>query len=144
MTNERSKNSSLSNEPTRSVRVPVSMIPEILDFVRRGGEIPLFSETVPAGFPSPAEGTDYEGLDIVARLVPRPENVFFMRCPDDALESLGLFCGDLLIVRLDLTPVTGDIMVVENEGERHLQRFAPRMKQYETLLGVVRWAIHKP
>ena len=151
-------------EPTRLVRVPVSMADEILDFVARG-EIPLFEDRVAAGFPSPAEGVTTGGLDVVSLLMPHPENAFLYRFDGVGLEELGIFPGDLLVVWTQLSPVPGAIVLLINDGEfivRRLEtRNAPSIPQTSRRLpqkrsaglsdsasakfcGVVRYVIHQP
>lgn len=130
-------------EPTRTVRVPVSMIPAIEAFLR-GEEPSLFEQTVPAGFPSPAENYEHEGLNIVSYLIPHPENAFLIRVADDRLNRYGLFNGDLLIVRRDLTPTRGDLVVLELDGEIALLPFSDPQARLAVIRGVVRYAIREP
>ncbi|MGB2097389.1 MAG: hypothetical protein ACPHW5_06310, partial [Candidatus Puniceispirillales bacterium] len=53
-------------EPTKPVRLPVSMIDEVMDYVATGGRqsLPLFSCAVAAGFPSPADDHLEGSLDL--------------------------------------------------------------------------------
>lgn len=141
---ETDRNRPHRKEPTRPVRVPISLIPEIRALLRRESETPLFEQTVPAGFPSPAENYEYEGLNIVSYLIPRPENAFLVRVGDDRLNRYGLFAGDLAIVRRDLAPTPTDLVVIEREGEIALIPFSDRLVRTALVRGVVRFAIRRP
>lgn len=141
------------------VRVPARLAEEILAFVQRG-EIPFFEDRVAAGFPSPAEGVATDGLDIVSLLIPHPESAFLYQCADD-LNDAGIFSGDLLVVRTDLSPSFGSILLLHRDGEyavRRLETDVKRTRRGEKkgtdesslfgpdtrLCGVVRYVIHRP
>lgn len=131
-------------EPTRTVRLPVSMIPAIKAFLRGQEPLSLFDQTVPAGFPSPAENYEHEGLNIVSYLIPHPENAFLLRLADDRLNRYALFDGDLLVIRRDLTPTQADLVVLELDGEIALLPFSDPKARTAAIRGVVRYAIREP
>lgn len=112
--------------PTRPVRVPISMISLIKRLLESDGGIPYFSDRVPAGFPSPAEGELAGGLNIVARMIPHPEAAFLLLVTDETLRASGIASGDILVVRTDLTPKPGDLVVAEFDGRRRVRRLIER------------------
>ncbi|MGL6227324.1 MAG: LexA family protein [Thermoguttaceae bacterium] len=83
---------------------------------------PVALETIPAGFPSPAENSVGEHLDLSGYLVARPESTFFMRVSGDSMIGAGIFDGDLLIVDRSLVPSSGDIVIAILNGELTVKR----------------------
>ena len=59
---------------------------------------PLFTEYVPAGFPSPADDYIESQLDLNKHLVRHPSATFFVRVTGDSMIGAGIFSGDILIV----------------------------------------------
>ena len=86
-----------------------------------------------SGFGSP--GADYESPDIsdqlVDFLVPRPVSSFYFWMDDEGLSPY-LEKGDLLIIDRSLTPKSGDLVIVEYQGEL-LVRFLSFFKGQKNL-----------
>ena len=82
-----------------------------------GPKMPLFSEAVAAGFPSPA--TDYceARLDLNDLCVQHPAATYFVRAQGDSMLEAGIFPGDVLVVDRSLTAKHGDIVIVALNGE---------------------------
>lgn len=78
---------------------------------------PLFTERCPAGFPSPAADYTEEELDLNAWCIRRPAATFFVRAIGDSMKEMGLHSGDLMIVNKAETPLQGDIVIAETDGE---------------------------
>jgi hypothetical protein len=74
-------------------------------------EMPLFLESVSAGFPSPAD--DYlEGkLDLNDALIRNPAATFFVRVTGDSMIEAGIHSGDILVVDRSLNPKDGSIVI---------------------------------
>ncbi len=79
--------------------------------------LPLFLESVSAGFPSPAD--DYlEGkLDLNDYLIINPASTFLVRVTGDSMINSGIYSGDLLIVDRSLEPKDGNIVIAVIDGE---------------------------
>ena len=78
----------------------------------------LFSgEKRASGFPSPAERTDAEALDLNALLVRRRAATFFVRMSGDAMAGAGIRSGDILVVDRSLSPSDGTPVVAFADGE---------------------------
>ena len=57
-------------ERTKPIRLPESMIDKVLEYVNSGGyELPLYSSSVSAGFPSPADEHIEAPLDLNKYLI---------------------------------------------------------------------------
>lgn len=104
--------------------------------------IPIFLESVSAGFPSPAD--DYlEGrLDLNEYLIRNPSATFFLRVTGDSMIDAGIHSGDILIVDRSLTPRSGSIVIAAIDGELVVKRLKiiknkifliPENRQYEPI-----------
>lgn len=82
-----------------------------------GKKMPMFTEAVAAGFPSPA--TDYceSRLDLNDLCVKHPAATYFVRAQGDSMIGAGIFPGDVLVVDRSLTAKHGDIVIAEFNGE---------------------------
>nr|WP_298522404.1 translesion error-prone DNA polymerase V autoproteolytic subunit [uncultured Halomonas sp.] len=84
--------------------------------------LPLFADSVRAGFPSPADDYIEANLDLVDHLVPHPSSTFYVRARGDSMESDGIYDGDLLIVDRSLEPRNGDVLIIALDGELTCKR----------------------
>jgi DNA polymerase V len=82
----------------------------------------LFSERVPAGFPSPADGYADDPLDVRELLIQNPAATFFVRADGDSMEGAGIFSGDIVVVDRSLTPQDGTVVLALLNGEFTLKR----------------------
>ena len=87
-----------------------------------GMPLPLFSSTVSAGFPSPADDFLEKKLDLNEHLIQHPAATFFVRASGDSMIGAGIHSGDLLIVDRSLTPRTNHIVIAVLEGELTVKR----------------------
>lgn len=104
-------------------------------------DIPLFSDAVTAGFPSPA--TDYceRKLDLNELCIQNPAATYFVRAQGDSMIDAGIFPGDVLVVDRSITASHGDIVIVSVNGEltvklletRPTMRLVPMNSQYEPI-----------
>lgn len=76
-----------------------------------GKAIPLYCDSVQAGFPSPAEDYTEEQLDPYKLLVRNPIATFFVRVQGNSMMNTGIGNGDLLVVDRSIHPKSGDIVV---------------------------------
>lgn len=134
-------------ESTRAVRVPVSLYPELQQFLERlkalrkqaappdawlpdpGSAklaLPLFASRVPAGFPSPADDYVDQRLDLNDHLIDHPAATFFVRVTGDSMTGASIHDGDLLVVDRALEPVAGRIVIAAVNGELTVKRLALR------------------
>ena len=104
-------------------------------------DIQLFSDAVPAGFPSPA--TDYceRKLDLNELCIQHPAATYFVRAQGDSMIEAGIFPGDVLVVDRAITATHGDIVIVSVNGEltvkkletRPTIRLVPMNKKYDPI-----------
>lgn len=78
---------------------------------------PLMSNTIAAGFPSPAEQYVEAPLDLNQLLISRPAAIFFLRVAGDSMIDAGIFEGDILVVDRSIEAKDGMIVVACVDGE---------------------------
>lgn len=91
--------------------------------------MPLFSSTVKAGFPSPADDHIEQKLDLNNHLIKHPAATFFVRVEGGSMEKAGIFHGDILIVDRALLPEDGKIIVAILNGEFTVKRIQVKDKK---------------
>ena len=84
--------------------------------------LPLFSSSVKAGFPSPAEDHIEEKLDLNRLMIEHPAATFFLRVEGESMENANIHPGDILVVDRALTPQNGLIIVAVLNGEFTVKR----------------------
>lgn len=121
------------NEPTKAVRLPISMI-EILSSGDFPQLIPLYQSKVSAGFPSPAEDDLADKIDLNKFLVKHPATTFLVRANGDSMINAGIFANDILVVDRSIKPIDGKIAVVAIDGQLTVKRLKKNSDGTITLL----------
>lgn len=122
------------DEPTKVIRVPVSRIVDIKEYLatkKREAEIvdirqfdqvtkveiPLATERVQAGYPSPAQDYIDKKLDLNEYLINNAEATFMVRVNSLSMINASIDIGDTLIVDRSLEAKHRDIIIalVDNE-----------------------------
>ena len=85
-------------------------------------ELPLFLESVSAGFPSPADDYLEAKLDLNKHLIKNPSATFFVRVTGDSMINAGIHSGDILVVDRSLTPKNGSIVIAIIDTELIVKR----------------------
>ena len=87
-------------------------------------ELPLdFADGgIRAGFPSPAQDSMTESIDLNRELVRHPATTFYARAVGDSMKDCGIDDGDLLVIDKAIDPQEGDIVVAYIDGEFTLNR----------------------
>lgn len=143
----RPKGSGKYKESTKAIRVPEGSIRYIKDFLehypdvteiglsvqsRALGygiqnnvvklEIPLFSSTVAAGYPSPAEDHVEDTLDLNDYMVQRPDSTFMLRVEGESMKNVGILPNDILIVDRSVKAEHNKIVIAALDGELTVKR----------------------
>ena len=86
------------------------------------GDIPLYGDAVPAGFPSPAD--DYLDMDLNLHdyLVQHPSATFCVKAIGDSMIDAGIQSSDVMVVDRALTPKNNDIVLAVVNGEFTVKR----------------------
>ena len=110
-------------EATKPVRIPESMIDDVLGFVAsKGYKLPLYACKVQAGFPSPADDYMEGKLDLNEHLVQHPTATFFVRATGESMLGAGIHPGDILVVDRSLEAKSGKIIIAAVDGELTVKR----------------------
>ncbi len=160
----RPKGRNTYGEATKPIRIPISRIDDIKAFLKKGNQVqlPLYSNSVSAGFPSPAEDYIECKLDLNEHLIQHPAATFFVRASGESMKDAGIQCGDMLIVDRSLEATHGKIVIAAINGELTVKRLSrkegrvqliPANKEYQpiditeeqdlVIWGVVTHVIHE-
>ena len=125
-------------------------------------ELPLFSDAVPAGFPSPADDYIENNLDLNKYLIQHPSSTFYIKVNGDSMVEANIYCGDILIIDRSIKIQNNDVALVILNGNFTVKRLriigktillVPENAKYQTVKvskemdfevwGKVVWSIHK-
>ncbi|MDM2754798.1 translesion error-prone DNA polymerase V autoproteolytic subunit [Citrobacter sp. Cpo221] len=84
--------------------------------------LPLFSDPVQCGFPSPAQDYVEQRIDLNKLVVRHPSATYFVRAAGDSMSGAGISSGDLLVVDSAKTAQHGDIVIAAFDGEFTVKR----------------------
>lgn len=117
--------------PTKVVRIPISKIAEVEAALRNDNAkaFPLFSCSVSAGFPSPADDHMDCKLDLNEHLIKHPSATFFVKASGDSMVGAGIYDGDLLIVDRSLDAANGKIVIAVFNSELTVKRYVVKDSQ---------------
>ena len=129
------------NEPTKTVRVPVSKIIEIKNYLNEAEKqsfndvasitlvdpttlmhIPLASEKVAAGFPSPAQDYVDKTLDMNEHLIKNEAATFVVKVASLSMRDAGIEIDDELIVDRSIEAKHEDIVIALIDNEFTVKR----------------------
>jgi DNA polymerase V len=148
----RPKGSGKYKEPTKAIRVPEGSITYIKEFLANYPDvteigsfananasadhnsldnltrlqIPLFSSTVAAGYPSPAEDHVEDTLDLNEYMVQRPDSTFMLRVEGESMKNVGIMPDDILVVDRSLKASHRKIVIAAIDGELTVKRLYHR------------------
>ncbi|MBF4176855.1 translesion error-prone DNA polymerase V autoproteolytic subunit [Lelliottia nimipressuralis] len=88
--------------------------------------IPLLSDLVQCGFPSPAADYVEQRIDLNELLVSHPSSTYFVKAAGDSMIEAGISDGDLLVVDSSRNAEHGDIVIAAVEGEFTVKRLQLR------------------
>ena len=102
------------------------------DSTTKKPKIPLLTDSVSAGFPSPADDYTEENIDLNDYLISNPFSTFFLRVKGDSMINAGIKDKDLIIVDKSLRAKPGNIIIAMIDGEFTIKRLS--MKNNELYL----------
>lgn len=94
--------------------------------------LPVVSEGISAGFPSPALDFVDMTIDLNRHLVRNPMATFYGRVKGQSMKNVGIDDGDLLVIDKSIQPIDGKIAVCFIDGEFTLKRI--KISNKEVLL----------
>ena len=130
-------------EPTKTVRVPQSLVPVVVGYLdamklppggadggrlraiatlRAGTAVPILGRRVRAGNPSSGDDYQEDTVDLGRHLVRDPISTFVMKVDGWSMRDAGIADGDELVVDRGVTPEDGRIVIAEIDGELTVKR----------------------
>lgn len=85
-------------------------------------DLPYADGGIQAGFPSPAQDSISEALDLNVALVRHPAATFYGKVCGDSMIDEGIEPGDILVIDRSLEPENGDLAVCSVDGEFTVKR----------------------
>ena len=86
-------------------------------------EIPFSSQSVPAGFPSPADDFLEFDLSLDKKLIKHPSATFFVRVSGNSMVNAKIFDGSILLVDRAEEIKNDDIVLVVIDGDFTVKRY---------------------
>ncbi len=141
----RPKGTGKYGEPTTAIRVPTKWVGPIQALLKRKKEekasvnlcevetiwspspqsktaIPMFTNKVAAGFPSPADDHIESSLDLNEYLIQHPAATFYLRVTGESMLGAGIRPDDILIVDRAVEATNGKIVIAALNGELTVKR----------------------
>ena len=116
-------------EQTKAVRIPISKVKYISEVVSKGlYEVPMYSNKVAAGFPSPADDYLEDKIDLNQYLVKHPAATFLVRASGESMINAGIFPDDILVVDRSLKAEEGKVVIAVVDNELTVKRYRKRGK----------------
>ena len=117
-------------EQTKAVRIPVSKIKYISEVINKGlYEVPMYSNKVAAGFPSPADDYLEDKIDLNQYLVKHPASTFLVRASGESMINAGIFPDDISVVDRSLKTEDGQVVIAVVDNELTVKRYRKRGKK---------------
>lgn len=126
-------------QPTKAIRVPISEVENILNLLSHKGDegvsyhLPLYQNTVSAGFPSPADDHIETKLNLNELLIKHPSATFFLKVSGNSMIKAAIHDGDILVVDRSLEPSHGKIVIASVNGELTVKRLSYKGKKAQLI-----------
>ncbi|MCL2622667.1 MAG: translesion error-prone DNA polymerase V autoproteolytic subunit [Planctomycetaceae bacterium] len=128
----RPKGTGKFGEPTKAIRLPISMIDRIMQFIAQKGLVmPIYTTQMQAVFPTPAEDVPPETFDLIEHLVPNPAATFLVRVQGESMSGASINPGDILLVDKSVDAIHGNIVLTVVDGEFTVRRLLRRGDKIE-------------
>lgn len=109
-------------EPTKTMRIPVSMTQDVMNYVEhKGYNLPVYAMRVPMGLMKAS--VDYVDRTLnLNELIRHPEQTFFHPVEGDSMEPT-VFAGDLAMIDGGVEPMHNDVVLASIDGGLTLKRY---------------------
>lgn len=132
----RPRGSNIWGESTKAIRVPISRVDEVKDFLNatiKPPAWPLYLSHVQAGFPSPADDYTETNLNLNTHLIKHPAATFFVIASGDSMTGANIQSGDMLIVDRSLEVTHGKVVIAAIDGELTIKRLSKQGDRVQLL-----------
>jgi len=128
----RPKGTGKFGEPTKAIRLPISMIDRIMQYIaQKGLVLPIYTtQTQPAAL-SQAEDTQSETFDFIEHLIKNSSATFLVKMTDDSMTGAGIMPNDILLLERGAEPTHEDIVLAVVDGEFTIKRLVRKPNRIE-------------
>jgi len=150
-------------EPTKPVRIPLSLMPDVrLLLDKKGFKLPMYASNVPAGNPLKLENYTEDYIDLNQMMIREKESFYLVRVKGDSMVNAGIRENDILVVDGSREAIHKDIVIAGVNDELTVKRLfkngdsvmlVPENPDYDPIFiginqeleiyGVVDYVIHK-
>ena len=95
----------------------------------KSSDIGLYTTSINAGFPSPAEDHVDISLDLNDYLVKHPSSTFYIYVKGDSMIGSGIYDGDLMVVDRSLEARSNSVVVAVIDGEFTVKKIYKKNNQ---------------
>jgi len=92
-------------------------------------KLPLYTDEISAGFPSPADDHLDRKLDLNEYLIKNKSATFLIKVNGNSMIDAGIYDGDILVVDRSLEPSKGKIIIGVINGEFTVKRIMKKGKK---------------
>jgi DNA polymerase V len=159
----RPKGTGKFGEPTKAIRLPVSMIDRIMQFITlKGLVLPLYSSQTSVTDTDAITET-YETYDFIERLTKNSTVPILVNVQDDFMKAAGIISDDILVAYKNEVPANGNIVLAVLDNKLTIKRILRKGDKIELttenesvppiefngeeaeshILGVVKYVIHE-
>lgn len=118
-------------EPTKAVRLPVSMIDQIMKFIaNRGFNYPVLKQSQSAKVLTDNPRA-VEKLDLADSLLTSYASTILVEVEEEGMSNAGIKPGDLLLVECDAEPQQDDVVVALVDGKTVVRWYSEKAKGVE-------------
>ncbi len=93
-------------------------------------ELPLYTNTISAGFPSPADDFIEQKLDLNEHLIRNQSATFLLKVNGDSMINAGINDGDILVVDRSIEPSNGKVVIGVIDGEFVVKRIVKKSRKF--------------
>ncbi|MDR1493266.1 MAG: hypothetical protein LBT05_11160 [Planctomycetaceae bacterium] len=130
----RPKGTGKFGEPTKAIRLPISMIDRIMQFIMlKGLVLPLYSTQTPVTDNAIAE--TLETFDLMERMALNSTAPIFVSVQDDFMKGAGISSGDILVSYPQDVPANGNIVLVIVDKQLTVKRVLRKGEKIELTTG---------
>ena len=111
-------------KPTKTMRIPLEMTDQILEYIESNGHsIPFFSSKVQAGYPAfTHEDPEPEAFNLYSFLVKNPDETYLLKATGESMINAGINSDDILVVDRKEAAAEGEIVIASINGEFTVKR----------------------
>lgn len=107
---------------SKSISTPIPFIELFAVSTETTLALPVVSENISAGFPSPAMDFIDLTIDLNKHVIKNRDATFFGRVKGKSMKDIGISDGDLLVIDKSITPTNDHIAVCYLDGEFTIKR----------------------